>query len=163
MQNRVGFTLIELLVVVLIIGILAAVAVPQYQVAVEKSRYTQLMVGADMIKKANQLYYMANGKYSVDLNDLDLSLVGCEIINDGRACKLKSGGTCYVNDGTTSGGELKAIVYCIKDGMYYSLRNENNNRYCYASSNNNVANKVCLSMGGVYESETLGHKTYRLP
>ena len=69
-----AFTLIELLVVVLIIGILAAIALPQYQVAVAKARIMPLVSIIRSIDSAQQVYKMANGDYATSLKDLDVQL-----------------------------------------------------------------------------------------
>ncbi len=56
-----GFTLIELLVVVLIIGILSAIALPQYQKAVEKSRIASALPVLDALKKGMDMSVLENG------------------------------------------------------------------------------------------------------
>lgn len=57
-----AFTLIELLVVVLIIGILASIALPQYQKTVEKSRLAEALINAKVIGDAFSLYVLENGR-----------------------------------------------------------------------------------------------------
>ena len=71
---RSGFTLIELLVVVLIIAILAAVALPQYQFAVARARYMQLVAYGESIVKAEQIYYLEHGTYTKTLADLPIEI-----------------------------------------------------------------------------------------
>ena len=56
-----GFTLIELLVVVIIIGIFAAVALPQYQKAVEKSRATEAVLTISTLEKSIDRWLLENG------------------------------------------------------------------------------------------------------
>ncbi len=72
MKNQ-AFTLIELLVVVLIIGILAAIAVPQYQKAVIKSRYSTLKNRTQAIASAVERYFLTHDTYPKNLEDLDIS------------------------------------------------------------------------------------------
>lgn len=78
MKNNSGFTLIELLVVVLIIGILASIALPQYQKAVEKARSAEARQILATIEKAIDLYILSNGfvesgKFTDQPFDIDLS------------------------------------------------------------------------------------------
>ena len=73
-RRHSGFTLIELLVVVLIIGILAAIALPMYQKAVEKSRAMQGLALIKTFGEAADRYVLANGTYPSSLEDLDVSL-----------------------------------------------------------------------------------------
>ena len=97
-----GFTLIELLVVVLIIGILAAVALPQYQKAVWRSRNAQLKQLVNAISQAEQLYFLTNGTYAANFNELDLGLpLGVSTTTPGAnlSCGVRVEGTDSVREG----------------------------------------------------------------
>ena len=115
MYQKRGFTLIELLVVVLIIGILSAVALPQYQKAVEKSRIMALVPNLRTLKDSLEMYYLANGVYPNDsVTDLDIHIQGCK--SEGRG-QLNCGNACF----NYNGGENFT-----SDHIYASVGNENN-------------------------------------
>ena len=77
-----GFTLLELLVVVLIIGILAAIALPQYKDVVAKAKFTQLLTATKALFEAQQRYILIHGTRSSDLSALDIDIQGGTFTNN---------------------------------------------------------------------------------
>ena len=69
-----GFTLIELLVVVLIIGILSAIALPQYQTAVERSRATEALTQMSAVRTAAERYHSQHEAWPTAFTQLDVDI-----------------------------------------------------------------------------------------
>ncbi len=124
MKNKQAFTLIELLVVVLIIGILAAVAVPQYQKAVEKSRMTEAIMILQNIGRANQIFFMANGRYATlhEMDLLDIEIPGI-IDTSWSGNRIRTKHFIYSPAGSGDGGNIMAIAQHVpqngKQNVYY--------------------------------------------
>lgn len=77
---RTGFTLIEMLVVVLIIGILAAIALPQYQYAVFKTKMKEAETMLTTLHRARQMYKLATGEEATKFEQLEITLPSkCEV------------------------------------------------------------------------------------
>ncbi len=86
-----GFTLIELLVVVLIIGILASIAVPQYRLAVDKAKIKSGFPQMRHIRDAEEAYKIANGTYTTDFTELAVDFPGARVINNNHYMLVSAG------------------------------------------------------------------------
>uniref|UniRef100_UPI003D10A6CA type IV pilin protein n=1 Tax=Candidatus Avelusimicrobium caledoniensis TaxID=3416220 RepID=UPI003D10A6CA len=158
MTNGAGaFTLIELLVVVLIIGILAAVALPQYKVAVAKARMTQLVTLANAVKQAEERYYLANGQYTTDWTELDLDINGTinstYLNNPAGWHLLLTPDVANATDAAVQAWDTRILSGTTQQNSLYlyfafdhAQGGHRGERLCFAPTSSQLGNTVCKSV-----------------
>ena len=164
MKNNKAFTLIELLVVVLIIGILAAVALPQYQKAVAKSRFVQLQIAGDALIKSQEVYRLANGEYATTLDMLDV--LPNWTLNASNTTMTQGDLVCGFNGSYPE-------MNCFYGPYAVNLAAQNTPAWMYIFGSatpyklcrawNTTQQKVCQSLGGIWKSTDTLYTDYTLP
>ena len=158
-MKKSGFTLIELLVVVLIIGILAAVALPQYEKAVAKTKMSTLIPMVRGLKDGMEMYYLYNGAYLQEVSpseeyafDIDM-FSGCTASNTLSWIRCPEKSLVFdrldCTKQTVAGTNTKEHVAYL---MWLDHSEKPGEIRCIAEESNHTANSVCKSMVGTVVS-----------
>ncbi|WP_428040143.1 type IV pilin protein [Candidatus Avelusimicrobium fimicolum] len=168
-NNNKGFTLIELLVVVLIIGILAAMAMPQYFKAMERSRMTEAVTLLANIAQAQQRKYMQINAYAKNYSGLDVAPKGASAGNYCTKGTLAADGKCgkgngflvaleQTNTGLNDGNAVATRVGPGNLQYQYSLVRFYNGEGTQCNAGNKNGAELCMDFCGLDETPAANYK-----
>lgn len=127
--------------VILIIGVLAAIALPQYQYAVSKAKFTQLLTATRAIKDAQTRYMLVHHERSLNLSELDIDIEGCNYSGT-----LKDSITCDWGGCSIAYDTNRTLFSCSLNRPHISYYSSfpNNNKWCCASkASGSLGKKLC--------------------
>lgn len=152
-RKKQGFTLIELLVVVLIIGVLAAMALPQYRVAVGMSRASTMYAFMRGVDQAQQAFYMANNRYATTFDSLSVGIPSGFVKTDEKRI-TKGRMACHI---MTEHGNAEISIKCTEEitGVVLEKYHNRNNYICWANKTTEIPNQICRNLSGKDEHDTV--------
>ena len=163
--NIKGFTLLEMLVVVLIIGILAGIALPQYELAVEKSKAAEAISLMGSLRQALDVYVLTHGYQGIELigkmgeegGELDIdveAVLDCTLDDEGDRCFSKNFSYDAYCDEDDNSCSIRAYRYegnnYNNDGKYSLAMDKTNSgweKYCN-NQGTDIGTKICKALEG---------------
>ena len=168
-----GFTLIELLVVVLIIGILAAVAVPQYQKAVAKARAMESLTLVRAVVPAVREYILANNAFPTSFDALSVVpsgelgkyVVEHDMVTSGNSRLVLTQGRLDADilpEKKQAQEMVPGFLYYTEFSTGLSDYLEPNHIYCYYDTGKENPKSICASLGTMVKNNGEDTRFFRI-